>query len=349
MLRSLILQVDLDALCTDIAWSTQVEVTSGTSLWAYRSKQQKHAWGTADWAKCTAEAQDAISTAIAADLDIHTGCGTYLACIHAFQQGFAKDTPMRLSRFQTLQNQVFENLLPELVKQSLVAADPTIERMKQRTFDDMYYDDTRESFVKLSKGIQGCLTDQVYRRLYKPLQLASDFVLEEAPEVHARREELHQQLHRLQVAQQKIGNIHETVCTETTLQKDLLGLPASSETSVSSPSVSSPICPVASTAPLIDQGTRRDQAVEQPHSGGLRPVVDRMKEDWSSLSSASSTELPEALFDVEAHSALGTQTAQEKKTKSLSPLPMMGIHDSQSQMLNRNSETAQVSHSIVFK
>lgn len=101
--------------------------------------------------------------------------------------------------------------------------------MKQRAFSDMYCDDTKGTFVKLSKGIQGCLTDQIYRHISKPLELPH-FVLEEAEEVQLQRAQLHHQLHTLQIAQQKISNIHEAVRTETTLQKDLLGSPVSSPT-----------------------------------------------------------------------------------------------------------------------
>ena len=227
--------MDLAALCKCIAWSMNVEVTPGTALWAYRSKQQRHTWGTTDWAQCTEKTHDAISKALADELSIEGGCSTYLACIQAFHGAFAKDTPIKLSRFETMQEQVFGALLPELVKQALAAAAPTVERMKQRAFDDMYYDDTKEAFVKLSKGIQGCLTDHLYRRVSKPLELPSHFVLEEAAEVHARRAELHHQLTRLQIAQRKISNIHEAVCTETALQKDLLCSPVSLQTSSDNP------------------------------------------------------------------------------------------------------------------
>lgn len=139
------------------------------------------------------------------------------------------DTDMQLSRFQTLQAKVFGDVLPQLVGQALGAADLTIQCMKQRAFSDMYCDDTKQTFVKLSKGIQGCLTDQIYRHISKPLELPH-FVLEEAAEVHAQRAQLHHQLYTLQIAQQKISNIHEAVRTETTLQKDLLGSPVSSPT-----------------------------------------------------------------------------------------------------------------------
>lgn len=156
------MQGDLAALCKRIAWSSYVEVEDGVALWAYRRKQ-KHAGGTPKWAKQTASAQDDISSAIADQSDIDT----HLACTHAFHQAFEQEPPMHLSRYQTLQDHVLETLLPELVKQGLVAAAPTIERMKQRTFDNMYCNDTKETFIKLSKGIQGCLADQIYRR---PLQ-----------------------------------------------------------------------------------------------------------------------------------------------------------------------------------
>lgn len=208
----------------------KVEVTPGTALSAYRSKQQRHTWGTTNWAQSTTKTHDAISKALADELSIEGGCSTYLACIQAFRGAFAKDTPMKLSRFETMQDQVFGALLPELVKQALAAAAPTVERMKQRVFDDKYCDDTKEAFVKLINGVQGCLTVHLYRRISKPLELPSHFVLEEAAEVHARRAELHHQLTRLQIAQQKISKIHEAVCTETTLQKDLLCSSASLQT-----------------------------------------------------------------------------------------------------------------------
>ena len=65
----------------------------------------------------------------------------------------------------------------------------------------------------------------ICRRMSTPLELScQDFVLQEDAEVHAKRAQLHDQLNRLQIAQQKIGKIHEAVCTETRLQKDLLGL-----------------------------------------------------------------------------------------------------------------------------
>lgn len=224
----LALQVDIPALCRDIAWSCLVDVTPGVALWAYRSKQQRHPWGTAEWAHSTAEAHDAISGAIADHLDVETGCLPYLACIQAFQDAFANNTPMQLSRFQSLQTAVFNTLLPELVGKAFSAAAPAIDSMKQRAFNDMYCDDIKDTFVKLSKGVQGCLTDQIYRRLSKPLKLSSRFVLEEAAEVQARRAELHNKFCRLQIAQQEISNIHEAVRTETTLQNSLLGSPVSS-------------------------------------------------------------------------------------------------------------------------
>lgn len=324
MLKLLALQVDLAALCKRIAWSNHVEVADGAALWAYRSKQ-KNAWGTPEWAQQTAAAQDDISSAIADQTD----SDTHLACTQAFVQAFEKDTPMRLSRFQTLQNHILETLLPKLVKQGLVAAAPTINRMKQRTFGDMYCDDTKETFIKLSKGIQGCLTDQIYRRLCKPLQLAPSFVLEEAPEVLAKRTDLHQQLHRLTIAQQKIGNIHEAVCTETAVQKDLLSLPTSSETASDSSEPTTPhIDPATPATTLQDQGTRPNQAVsEEPHNDDLQQSTDRVAEDWSSLSSSSS---PDSVHseppDVEANDASSTQTAQQAQS-----LPVLGVNTCKAQ------------------
>lgn len=110
----MLLQVDLAALCKDLAWSRLclVEVTPGEALWAHRSKQQRHTWGTPEWAQSTAAAQDAISDAIADHLDIEAGCKPYLACVWALQQAFAMDTDMQLSRFQTLQNKILSNVLP---------------------------------------------------------------------------------------------------------------------------------------------------------------------------------------------------------------------------------------------
>lgn len=126
MLRFLTLQVDFAALCKLLAWSACVEVADGAALWAYHSKQ-KHAWGTPEWAKQTALAQDDISSAIANQTD----SDTHLACTQAFVQAFGKDTPMRLSRFQTLQNHILETLLPKLVKQGLADADVTIQRFRR--------------------------------------------------------------------------------------------------------------------------------------------------------------------------------------------------------------------------
>ena len=85
--------------------------------------------------------------------------------------------------------------------------------------------ETKASFVRLSKGIRGCLTDHIFRLFSKPLELPY-FVLEEAVEVQARRADLHQQLDRLETAHSKISNIHKAVCTQTTVQRDLLGVSA---------------------------------------------------------------------------------------------------------------------------
>lgn len=324
------LQVDLAALCKRIAWSNYVEVADGAALWAYRSKQ-KHAWGTPDWAKHTAIAQDNIASAIADQ----TNSSTHLACTQAFQQAFDKDTSMRLRRFQTLQHHILETLLPAVVNEGLAAAAPSLERMKQRAFDDMYSDDTKMTFIKLSKGIQGCLTDQIHRRLCKPLQLPSHYVLEEAPEVHARRTELHQQLDRLEIAQQKINNIHEAVCTETALQKDLLSLAASSETASDSSQTASPLVgPVASTATLLDGATRPNRALtKEPYTStdDLQQSADGETEDWSSVSSSSLPEFDqsEVTPDAEASNASSTQTTQQEKSV---PLLVNNICEAQSQV-----------------
>lgn len=77
-------------------------------------------------------AQAALSAVIADHLNLEAGCETYLACIQAFEQGFAQDTPMQLSGFYTLQATVFNTLLPALVQQGLLAAAPIVEHIKQR-------------------------------------------------------------------------------------------------------------------------------------------------------------------------------------------------------------------------
>ena len=312
----LILQVDLAALCADVEF-TYYEMTPCAAISVSPSDQPKHTWGSTDWAKATAEVQVAISSSVADQLKLETDSDPYGACVtYAFQQGFARDTAMQLSRLQTLQDQVFGIMLPDLVGQGLAAAAPTIERMKQRAFDDMYYDDTKETLNKLDQGIQGCLIDQIYRRVCKPLELPSDFVLEECAEAHTRRHELHHQLNTLQLAQQKIDNIHEAVCTETTLQ-NLLVSPASSQTSTdSSQAACIKINHVAHTATLTDAGTPCDAAAlkQAPRSN-----TDTLIDDWSSVSSSSSADAVhlDKLADAESDSGLSAQAAQEKKK----PLP----------------------------
>ena len=54
----------------------------------------------------------------------------------------------RTHAFEAIQDAAaphFETLLPEVVNQSLAAAASSIERMKQRPFDDMYSVDTKHS------------------------------------------------------------------------------------------------------------------------------------------------------------------------------------------------------------
>lgn len=143
--------------------------------------------------------------------------------------------------------------------------------------------------------------------------------------MHARRTELQQQLGRLTIAQQKIGNIHEAVCTETAVQKDLLSIPASSETaSDSSETTSSRINSVTPTTTFQDKGTCPNQAVcEEPYNDNLPDLdldlqqsTDRVTEDWCSLSSSSSLDSfhSEVPPDVEASDASSTQTAQQEKS-----------------------------------
>lgn len=125
-------------------------------------------------------------------------------------------------------------MLPEVVQNALAAAAPAIERMEQQVFDDMYCDDTKQSFVRLSKGIQGCVTCHLFKSLQQQFLLPSNFVLEEDEVVSSRRASLCEQLKRLGVAQGSISNIQEAVRTETTTQSDLLSLPSGDIKAVSS-------------------------------------------------------------------------------------------------------------------
>lgn len=317
MLALLALQVDFDDLCYKIAFGYMVKLTAGICLWTCGSQQPRHPWGTAEWAGSTAKAQDAISSAIADHLDVKRGCKPYQVCIQAFQLAFAKDTPMQLSRFQTLQTELLANVLPEAVQQALSAAAPTVERMKQLAFDDMFYNDVQDTFAKLSRGIRGCVTDQIYRRLSNPLELSSQLVLEEAAEWQAWRAELHHQLQTLQTAKHKISSIHETVRTQTTFQKDLLGSPASSKTASNSLETTlsdlhlSPIeeethcnpdgnhtphrggAAVSPSAALPQDAPNAPfSAPKQPDSNAPCLSTDSATEEWSHLSPASLSAAP---------------------------------------------------------
>lgn len=211
---------------------------------------------------------------------------------------------------------VFQERLPDLVLQALAAAAPIIERMRLRAFDDMYYNSTTDTSIKLSKGIQGCLTDQIFRYLSKPFDPPAGFVLEEASHVQARRAELNQQLQRLEIAQDSINHIQEAVCTSTTVQGDLLGLQVPSQaascSAVRSASqtyqrvseeqpnsavvltnirqashVSSSLDPT-NHSDSTSQGSTADLPASQHNSPTpLQGHMNHMTEDWSFLSSSS--------------------------------------------------------------
>lgn len=222
--RCVVLQVDFESLCRTIA-NLDIEVTPGCQLRAWRSKVGKHTWGTAGWAKATAQTQAAISQAINQTLNCG---GTHLAVVTAaYVEAFAKDSPMKLHRFASLRSAVLFTLLPQVVKQAMAAAIPVIQRMQQQAFDDMYCDDAKHTFVKLSKGIQGCITERLFNALQEQLQLPFDFALEEEQSVALRRASLQQQLSRLKAAQSSINNIQKAVSAETTLQDGSVTTPDS--------------------------------------------------------------------------------------------------------------------------
>ena len=218
------MQVDFESLCRKIS-NLDIEVTPGNQLWAWRSKMGKHTWGTAGWAKATAQTQAAISQAINQTLNCG---GMHLAVVTAaYEEAFAKDSPMKLHRFASLRRAVLFTLLPQVVKQSLASAGPVIQRMQQQAFDDMYSDDAKHTFVKLSKGIQGCITERLFNALQEQLQLPFDIALEEEQNVALRRASLQQQLSRLKAAQSRISNIQQAVSAETTWQDGSVSTPDS--------------------------------------------------------------------------------------------------------------------------
>ena len=148
-----------------------------------------------------------------------------------------------------------------------------------------------------------------------PLQLAPSFVLEEAPKVLAKRTDLHQQLHRLQIAQQKISNIQEAVCTGTALQKDLLGLSASSLYTVSdSPQTDS--LNIIPAVPLEEGACPTAALSKEPYNHDLQQSDDRVTEDWSSPSSSLSPDSvqSEAPLDVEDSSAIPIEIFEQVRT-----------------------------------
>ena len=163
-------------------------------------------WGTPAWAKTFAQTQAATSRAI--NQTLNSDDVRHLDIVKAaYTVAFAKDSPMKIQRFASLRTAVLDRVLPQLVHKSFAAAGPVIQHMKQKAWVEMYQDDARQTFIKLSKGIQGCLTERIFNALQEQLPVPSQFALEEERTVAAQRASLHQQLHMLEETRRIISNI----------------------------------------------------------------------------------------------------------------------------------------------
>lgn len=211
------MQVDYDKdICAVIAASV-IHVTRRKTLKDLFIDLTVKEWGTLAWAESTSKIEAKVTSAVKDALD--TRGDRYLAAVTtAFEAVFAKDTPLKLSRFSALREVLVKDVLSKHVSEAKKAAARTVDRMLKEALmqlDCMPYSSLSDTFTKLDMGIRGCLIKHIVQHVKtQPLSLPEDFVLTEDADVHDQRLMLLFKLQKLQTAADKISHIEEALSKE---------------------------------------------------------------------------------------------------------------------------------------
>ena len=211
----LALQVRYDQdICTGIRNST-IQVSRTKTLDVLGNTLTLKDWGTLAWVESSNKVQTKVTHAVQQALQSNA----YLQLVaRAFSSVFQEDSPLKLSRFHTLLDELVDRVLPERVAKAKEDAQPTVTRMLQQAMMELDSGNPvlGKVFPKLDQGIKGCLMRHIIQQVkLRPLSLPEDFVLTEEAGVRAQRLQLHSKLVQLDTAAAKISDIENAISVST--------------------------------------------------------------------------------------------------------------------------------------
>ena len=198
-------------ICLPISKST-IPVTRTKTLAQLGNQLPYKEWGSLAWAESALKIEDKVSAAVKEALDPN-GDRYQEHVTTAFQAVFAKDTPLKLSRFASLEDVLVSVILPQRVFEAKKAAKRSVDRMLRDAMLQLDYSSVLlDTFAKLDQGIRGCVIKHIIHQIKtQPLDLPEGFVLTEAAAVRARRAMLLTKLDKLHTATDKISHIEDAL------------------------------------------------------------------------------------------------------------------------------------------
>ena len=207
-----LLQVQYDKdICSVISAST-IQVTRKKTLVALGNKVLYREWGTLAWAEATLRIEAKVTAAVKEALDPKGD--RYLDIVtRAFDSVFAKDTPLKLKRFSTLQDVLVTEVLRSAVAQAKKAAARTVDKMLKQALMQLDYSSVLgDTFQQLDFGIRGCVIKHIIQQVkMQPLRLPEGFTLTEDAAVNHQRLMLLSKLEKLHTATDKISHIEDAL------------------------------------------------------------------------------------------------------------------------------------------